>query len=308
MLTVGVDVGGTRIRGGVVDPRGGVLDTVAERTPDESRALESAIGRIVAELTARYPVRAVGVALAGFVSRDRSVVRFAPHLPWRDADVTARLARSIPLPLLIEHDGNAAAFAEQCFGAGADEGVTVYIALGTGIGAALLIDGQLYRGAHGVAPELGHLRVVPGGRACPCGKRGCWERYCSGTALAATFAEMLGPDDPRARATITGLDVAGAARDGDPVARRATAELASWLGAGLALVADVFDPDLVIIGGGLASSAPLFLNQAREHYLRMLTGGRFRPRARVAAARLGEEGGIIGAAELARRHLAPNQA
>ena len=161
------------------------------------------------------------------------------------------------------------------------------MALGTGIGAALLLDGELYRGAFGVAPELGHIRVVPDGRPCPCGKRGCWERYCSGTALATTAVELLARDPGRSPVLarlaaedpgrITGRRVAGAARDGDPVACAAMAELARWLGEGLALIADVFDPELVVIGGGVSESAPLFLDEAREHYAARLTGRRLPP-------------------------------
>jgi glucokinase len=317
VLTVGVDVGGTSVRAGVVDADGTVLDTARAATPGQDGALEAAIVGVIEELTARNPVHAVGLALAGFVTPDRRTVRFAPHLPWRDARVADRLAERCALPVVIEHDANAAALAERRFGASSGSGAgahsMVFIALGTGIGGALLVDGRIYRGAHGVAPELGHLRVVPDGRACACGKRGCWERYCSGTALVTTLIELLAAD-PGASPTlarlaavesrgITGRQVANAARDGDPTAERAMAELARWLGEGLALVADVFDPELVVIGGGVSGSAPLFLDEAREHYARVLTGGRHRPLARIRTAQLGDEGGLIGAAQLAREHL-----
>jgi glucokinase len=188
----------------------------------------------------------------------------------------------------------------------------VFVALGTGIGSALLLDGELYRGAFGVAPELGHIRVVPDGRPCPCGKSGCWERYCSGTALATTAVELLAKDhlhspvlarlaasDP---GQVTGQRVAAAAREGDPVACAALADLASWLGEGLALVADVFDPELMVIGGGVSESAPLFLDEAREHYAARLTGRGNRPLARVRVAQLGEAAAVVGAAELAREY------
>jgi glucokinase len=317
VLTIGVDVGGTSVRAGVVDAEGAVLDTARAATPDQDHAVESAIAGVVDALVARHRVAGVGLALAGFVTPDRQTVRFAPHLPWREAPVARRLAERCGLPVVIEHDANAAALAERRFGAASGTGERarsiVFLALGTGIGAALLVDGQLYRGAHGVAPELGHLRVVPEGRACPCGKRGCWERYCSGTALVATLVELLAAD-PSASPTLarktslgarwlTGRQVAAAAREGDPLARRAMAELAYWLGEGLALIADVYDPELVVIGGGVSGSAPLFLDEAREHYRRCLTGGRYRPPARIRTAQLGEEGGVIGAAQLAREHL-----
>jgi glucokinase len=315
LLTIGVDVGGTSVRAGVVDSDGQVLDTARAATPGRSAALERAIAGVIDELAARNPVSAVGLALAGFVTPDRRTVRFAPHLPWRDARVADVVAQRCRLPVVIEHDANAAALAERRFGAGAGPagGCTVFIALGTGIGAALLVDGEVYRGAHGVAPELGHLRVVPDGRPCSCGKQGCWERYCSGTALVTTLVELLA-EDPGASPTlarlaaeesrgITGRLVANAARDGDVLGQRAMADLARWLGEGLALVADVFDPGLVVIGGGVSGSAPLFLDEAREHYARVITGGRHRPLARVRTAQLGDQGGIVGAAQLAREHL-----
>lgn len=313
-----MDVGGTSVRAGVVDRDGQVLDTARAATPGRSAALELAITGVIEELAARNPVTAVGLALAGFVTPDRRTVRFAPHLPWREARVADVIAQRCGLPVVIEHDANAAALAERRFGAGAGHtggpGCTVFIALGTGIGAALLVDGEIFRGAHGVAPELGHLRMVPDGRPCACGKRGCWERYCSGTALVTTLVELLA-EDPGASPTlarlasreargITGRMVANAARDGDVLGRRAMAELARWLGEGLALVADVYDPELVVIGGGVSGSAPLFLDEAREHYADAVTGGRHRPLARVRTAQLGEQGGIVGAAQLARERLA----
>jgi glucokinase len=312
VLTVGVDVGGTRVRAGVVDAQGAILDTARTATPPQEGALESAVAGVVAELAGRHPVGAVGLALAGFVTPDRRSVRFAPHLAWRDAPVADRIADRVGLPVVVEHDVNAAALAERRFGAAKGAATVVFVALGTGIGSALLIDGELYRGAYGVAPELGHVRVVPDGRPCPCGKSGCWERYCSGTALAATAVELIadsGRDSPvlgRLAAAdpgqVTGQRVAAAAREGDPVAVAAVAALAHWLGEGLALVADVFDPELIVIGGGVSESAPLFLDDARAHYAARLTGRGNRPLARVRVAQLGAAAAVVGAAEVAREH------
>ncbi|HXV94092.1 MAG TPA: ROK family protein, partial [Pseudonocardia sp.] len=305
-----MDVGGTSVRAGVVAPDGTVLDTVRRPTPGSDAALEAAIAGTVAELARLHPVGGVGLALAGFVTPDRRGVRFAPHLSWRDAPVADRIARRVGLPVVVEHDANAAALAERHFGAAAGVRVAVFLALGTGIGAALLVDGELYRGAFGVAPELGHLRLVPGGRPCPCGGHGCWERYCSGTALAVTALELLARDRARSPVLgrlavqdpgqVTGRRVAAAAREGDPVARAAVAELARWLGEGLALVADVFDPELVVIGGGVSASSPLFLDEAREHYAAGVTGGGHRSLARIRTAQLGDTAAVVGAAELAR--------
>lgn len=167
----------------------------------------------------------------------------------------------------MDHDVNSAAWAEYRIGAAVGSPVALMVALGTGIGAGLIVDGEIYRGAHGVAPELGHLIVVPKGRPCPCGKRGCWERYCSGTALARTAVELwearnLPEPDELDYDQITGSVVAHAAAAGDPVALEAMTDLGRWLATGLALVADVLDPDVVVIGGGVSDAADLFLPAA----------------------------------------------
>ncbi|MEU4802508.1 ROK family glucokinase [Actinosynnema sp. NPDC023587] len=310
MLTVGVDVGGTSVRAGVVDADGAVLDTARAATPSGEEALEEAIGATVAEVASRHRVAAVGLAVAGFVTPDRRTVRFAPHLAWRQAPVADRIAERVGLPVVLEHDANAAALAEHRFGSARGAGIAVLVAIGTGIGGALLVDGEVFRGAHGVAPELGHLRLVPDGRPCACGKNGCWERYCSGTALTTTAVELLARhpgvstllarearSDSRA---VTGRRIAAAARDGDPLATRAMTDLARWLGEGLALVADVYDPEVVVIGGGVSESAPLFLDEARERYSAVVTGAGHRPLARIRTAQLGDDAGIVGVATLAR--------
>lgn len=313
MLTVGVDIGGTSVRAGVVDSGGAVLDQRRAPTASGEAALEDAVTGVVAELAGEHRVAAVGLAVAGFVTADRLRVRFAPHLPWRDAPIVTRLADRLALPVLLDNDANAAMVAEHRFGAAGGARVVMLVALGTGIGAALLIDGQLFRGGYGVAPELGHLRVVPDGRSCACGKRGCWERYCSGTALAVTAVELLArrrlATGPLAREAagdpggLNGARVAAAAREGDPLAGQAMSELARWLGQGLALIADVYDPELVVVGGGLAGSAPLFLDEAREQYASVLTGAGHRPLAQIRTGALGDGAALIGAAQLARDSL-----
>ncbi|CAM2969470.1 ROK family protein [Saccharomonospora xinjiangensis] len=309
MLTIGVDVGGTSVRAGVVDEAGCVVDFSRAATPGAEDALEDAIATVVAELRGRHVVDAVGLAVAGFVRPDRRSVLFAPHLPWRAAPVADRMATRLGLPVTLEHDANAAAVGEHRFGAARGANVALLLAIGTGIGAGLLLGGEIFRGSHGVAPELGHLRVVPDGRPCPCGRHGCWERYCSGTALAATAVELLARHPSRSTvlrrdladpAVVSGRRVAHAAREGDPVALEAFAELARWLGEGLAIVADVYDPEVIVLAGGVAESAPLFADEARDHYARVLTGAGHRPLARIRTSQLGDATAIVGAATLAR--------
>ncbi|RJQ69615.1 ROK family protein [Pseudonocardiaceae bacterium YIM PH 21723] len=305
-VCVGVDVGGTCVRAGVVYSDGTVGEIIRVSTIPVAADLEHAITGAVKSLAARHPVAAVGLAVAGFVAADRRTIGFSPHLPWRDVDLVARMRDLLELPVVLEHDCNAAAVAESRFGAAAGASVATLVALGTGIGGALLIDGAVFRGAHGVAPELGHLRVQPGGRVCACGRRGCWERYCSGTALATDALELLATHRNRPSVlrslpavSVTGRAVAAAAADGDSLALAAVDRLAGWLGEGLALVADVYDPELIVIGGGVSGSARLFLPAALARYAEAVTGGGHRTLARVEVAQLGDDAGMVGAATLA---------
>lgn len=316
-LTIGIDIGGTSVRASVVDDRGDMLDTLRAATPPTARALEHCLDRLVGELTSRWSARAVGMAIAGFITPDREVVRFAPHLPWRETLVAQEMTERIGIPVFIEHDANAAAVAEWRYGAAARGRNSLVLAIGTGIGAGLLIDGSIYRGSFGVAPELGHLTVVPDGRQCSCGKRGCWERYCSGTALVDTVVELLADGDwGRSQlaadvaadpGSLTGRRVAGAAVDGDAVALAAFAEFAASLGQGLAMIADIFDPDLIVIAGGVGSASGLYLDEAREHYAQLITGAGHRQLARIRGTQLGENAGVLGAAEVARQGISADR-
>ncbi|MFT4201457.1 ROK family protein [Gordonia sp. (in: high G+C Gram-positive bacteria)] len=312
--TIGIDIGGTSVRAAVVDDRGQMLDTLRAVTPATAEALEHCLDRLVGELRARWSVAGVGLAIAGFLTRDRSTVRFAPHLPWREARVAEEMSARIGLPVFAEHDANAAAVAEWRYGAAGHGHNSLVLAIGTGIGAGLVLEGRLYRGSHGVAPELGHLVIVPGGRPCGCGKRGCWERYCSGTALVDTVVELLANGEWGRSAlaaelaadpgSVTGRRIAAAANEGDPLALSAFASFATSLAHGLAMIADVFDPDLIVIAGGVGRASGLYLDDAREQYASLLTGAGHRTLARIRGTQLGESAGMIGAAEVARSELA----
>lgn len=312
-LTIGIDIGGTSVRASVVDDHGAMLDTLRAATPPTATALEHCLDRLVAELTSRWTARAVGLAIAGFLTPDREVIRFAPHLPWREARVAADMSARIGMPVFAEHDANAAAVAELRFGAASRGKNSLVLAIGTGIGAGLILDGEIYRGSFGVAPELGHLTVMPNGRACSCGKLGCWERYCSGTALVDNVIELLADGDwGRSQlaadvaadpGALTGRRVAGAAADGDAVAVAAFDQFAASLGQGLAMIADIFDPDLIVLAGGVGAASGLFLDEAREHYARLVTGAGHRQLARIRGTQLGESAGVVGAAEVARQGI-----
>jgi glucokinase len=311
-LTVGIDVGGTKIAGGVVDERGRILGTARRESPaTDTAAIEQSIEDLVTELRGAHEVTAVGVGAAGFVDSARSTVLFAPNLAWRDEPLRADLEKRIGLPVVIENDANAAAWGEFTFGAGEDVTDSLLVTVGTGVGGGMVLNGELHRGAFGVAAEIGHMRVVPGGLICGCGNRGCWEQYGSGNALVRDTREQARKGSLIARTlldraggdveNITGPLITEAARDGDDFAREQLASLGRWLGEGIASLTAVLDPAVVVIGGGVSEAGDLLLDPIRAHFAANLTGRNYRPRLEIRAALLGNKAGMIGAADLARR-------
>ncbi|WP_350277092.1 ROK family glucokinase [Kribbella sp. HUAS MG21] len=312
-LTIGIDVGGTKIAAGVVDENGVIIARTHRDTPaDSTDATAAAICDAAAELIAAHDVQAVGIGAAGFVSSDRSTVLFAPNLAWRDEPLGARVTEQLKVPVVVENDANAAAWGEFAFGAAKDVEHMVCITVGTGIGGGVVIDGQLLRGAHGVAAELGHMRVVPGGHRCGCGSRGCFEQYASGKALvregraqaesgslaAAQMLSVCGITDP---AELTGPMITDAAVQGDPCAVELLDELGRWLGEGVASLATIFDPSLVVVGGGVSAAKDLIMKSAVQAFEKVLPAKANRPHAPFTLAELGNDAGLIGAADLARR-------
>ncbi|AGP30560.1 ROK family protein [Corynebacterium terpenotabidum] len=308
-LTIGIDIGGTNLRAAVVDPTGRIIDVEQLPTPSSVGALDTAIGHVVAALRTRHEVVAVGLAVAAFITADQTSVRFAPHLPWRDIEIRDRMTRVLGLPVVLEHDANAAAWGEQILGPGREADTWAFFAVGTGIGGALVTDRKLYRGEFGTAPEFGHLTVVQGGRTCPCGKRGCLERYCSGSALELTAREFIATGrHPRSALAehyhsapegITGRTVVRLARDGDPLALKVIEDFACWMGRGLAVVQEILDPGLIVVGGGVSRDADLFLDHAVAEMAENVVGAGHRPLARVETGVLGADAGMIGVALLA---------
>jgi glucokinase len=310
-LAIGVDIGGTKVAAGVVDDEGRVIDSTRRPTPGADVAkTEAVIAEVVNELSARHEVSAVGIGAAGWIANDRATVLFSPHLAWRDEPLRDALAEAIGVPVVVENDANAAAWAEYRYGAARGARVAVMVTMGTGIGGGLVLDGVLYRGAHGVGCEYGHMSVVPDGRRCACGNRGCWEMYASGRALARDARELaavspIGAHRLMALAEgdlnrLTGQLVTEAAREGDPAAVEIYTTMGRWLGRGLASLAAVLDPTVFVIGGGVSEAGDLLLGPARQAFGESLTGRGFRPSADVRLAELGPQAGLVGAADLAR--------
>ena len=311
MLTIGVDVGGTKVAAGVVDEAGTILARTRQPTPSASPSdVEDVIAACVAELRKEHEVEAVGVGAAGFIDADRSRVFVAPNLSWRDEPLRDAVAARVGLPVVVENDANAAAWAEHQFGAGRGEPHLVVVTVGTGIGGGIVLDGRLYRGRYGIGAEFGHMQVEKAGRRCGCGQHGCWEQYCSGRALLHEAREIadvqrgygarlleLGDGRPEG---IEAPEVTQAAREGDPAALDCFEEVGSWLGQGLADLAAVLDPGAFVVGGGVADAGELLLVPARRVFAERLTGTEHRPHAEIRLAQLGNQAGLVGAADLAR--------
>lgn len=312
-LTVGVDVGGTKIAAGVVDGTGKLLAHTRRDTPAHSTSgVLSGIADAVRELAVSHEIAAVGIGAAGFVDAARSTVMFAPNLAWRDEDLRTELNTRLALPVVVENDANAAAWAESRFGAGRDHDDLAAITIGTGVGGGLVIGGRLLRGGYGVASEIGHITMVPYGRRCGCGLQGCWEQYGSGRALVTeareiarhspAFAAGLLADAGGDPDGISGEMVTAAAQRGDVGALHCFDEIGRWIGLGLAQLAAVLDPSLFVIGGGVSAAGEVLRSRVEDVFRAHLTGRGHRPVAEVRLAELGWEAGMVGAADLARMH------
>ncbi|MEU6232864.1 ROK family glucokinase [Kitasatospora sp. NPDC047058] len=310
-LTIGVDVGGTKIAAGVVNEAGEILARTRVPTPADPQWAVDAIAQAVRELKEQYPdVAAAGVGAPGFVDRDRSTVIFAPNIDWEEEPLRTRIEELTGLDTVVENDANCAAWAEFRFGAAAGHDDMVLITVGTGIGGGIVLDGRLHRGRFGVAGEIGHLNMVPDGLACGCGGKGCWEQYGSGRALRRYGREKAAADPIHGKRmldlndgvaeTIRGIHITQAAEEGDPLALECYAELADWLGRGMADLAALFDPGVFVLGGGVSDSGRLLLDPVAKAFGHYLTGGVHRPRAEVVLASMGSAAGIAGAADLAR--------
>jgi glucokinase len=309
--TVGVDVGGTKIAAGLVDEQGQVVARERTESPaTDPQQIVLTIGELVRRLSGTETVEAVGVSAAGFVDKARAMVVFAPNLAWRDEPLKRFLEEELDLPVIVENDANAAAWGEFTFGAGEDVEDFLMLTIGTGVGGGLVIDGDLVRGGFGMGGEVGHITMVPGGVRCGCGNLGCLESYGSGSALVRVSRELAGthPDSARGLVEraggdptrITGPLITAAAQEGDAFAIARLAELGDWIGQGVATLTAVLDPNVVVIGGGVGDAGELLLDPVRDSFERHVTGRGHRPMLEVRQAKLGNAGGLIGVADLAR--------
>jgi len=310
MHAIGVDIGGTKIAAGVVDDEGTILaKTRRDTEPDDAASIDRAIADVYAELSASYTISAIGLAAAGFVAADRSGVLFAPNIAWRDYPLRDNVAALIDddVTIVVENDANAAGWAEFRFGAGRGVEHMVMLTMGTGVGGAIVLDGELFRGGHGVAAELGHIRFIRDGILCGCGQHGCLEQYASGRALQREANDIadgggIGAALAAHRAEngkISGPAVSRLVLAGDPGAAEALRRVATALGEACGGFQAVLDPELFVIGGGVAQLGDALLEPMRVAYEKSLPGYGERPIATFKIAKLVNDAGLIGAADLA---------
>ena len=309
---IGIDVGGTKVLGGVVTGTGEILATARRDTPrDGGRALTEAIANVATELIQQYSVDSIGVSAAGFISSDRQTMLATPNISnWNGVNLVTELTEILHKKIVLENDANAAAWGEFKFGAGRGRSDLMMLTLGTGVGGGLILGSSVFRGAFGIGAELGHIRIVPEGQLCGCGIRGCLEQYASGSALLRHAREAIDASPLLARnllergdGTIEGLrgnHITEAARDGDPVAIAAFNTMATYLGAGIASLCAVIDPSCVVLGGGVIDAGELFLGPTRDAALRLIPFSGKHPYPEIVAAVLGNHAGLVGVADLSR--------
>ena len=308
-LGIGLDIGGTKVLGAIVDDTGAVVEEHRVPSPTGTWAglLASIVDAIGELLARRGDVACVGIGAAGMVDLD-GTIHYAPNVPaFRTTAVRADVEVSIGLPTVVDNDANVAAYAEARFGAARGMKDALVITLGTGIGGGVIVNGQVLRGAHGFAAEVGHFQIDPNGPMCACGERGHWEAMASGNALgemaqaAARRGELAAVlvaagGDPEA---IRGPHVSAAGHAGDADALALIDQYAFNVAIGLVGLANIFDPGVVAIAGGLVNDGELFLGPIRRHFLGHVEGSVHRPTPDIVPATLGERAGVIGAAILA---------
>ena len=305
--TIGLDIGGTKILGILLGPDGSVVREARQASPHTGAdALVATSAAVIVALD--EPAAGVAVGVAGLVDHDGNVA-YSPNLPLiRDTPLRRELAQATGREIVVDNDASVATLGEATYGAAAGREHVLLVTLGTGIGGGMLLGGQLYRGAHNFGGEIGHFTVDPNGPRCACGERGHWEAIASGTALGRMARDLVAHGgggaimaaaggDPSA---VTGLHVGEAAAKGDDDARHVLVQYADNVALGLAGLANIFDPETIVIAGGLVELGALLFGPLQDAFGRHIEAVDYRPAVPIVPAQLGERAGAIGAAVLAR--------
>lgn len=312
--SLGIDVGGTKCLAVVLGDDGQIVDEARRPTPRGDGSLPKLIDTLAELAVAMGPVDHIGVGVPGLVTRG-GVLRAAPNLDGvADFDVAGLLGDRIDRAVEVDNDATCAAVAEWMYGAGTGTDDMVLVTLGTGIGGGLVLGGRLQRGSNGFTGEYGHMVVDPDGPPCPCGRRGCWERYASGSGLARLAREAavgrrvsrvldIAGGDPEA---VRGEMVQQAAREGDPDSLAVIDDFGRWVAVGLVSLTNALDPERFVLGGGLAAGSDLYLDPIRAWFRRLIYQPELRPMPEIAFARWNDRAGAVGAALLHAAHHDPN--
>jgi len=308
--SIGIDIGGTKIAAGLVSPDGELSQLIKVPSPaSDPDLMAKTVVDLINQLAEGREIEAVGIAAAGFIDAERNEILYSPNLQWRHEPLRTRVQEMVSYPVTLENDANAAAWAEFRFGSGKKAQSMVMLTIGTGVGGAIIADGKLIRGGFGIGGELGHIRLINGGRQCGCGQRGCLEQYGSGTAFLKAARKLATSDGPAGRrlrelasenGILSGAEVSQAIMEGDVGALSLLRELGDYLGQGLASIVAALDPEVCIIGGGVSIAGENLTEPIYFSYLNNLPAKGYRPELEVIAAKLGNEAGIIGAADIAR--------
>ena len=292
---IGIDIGGTKIAGGVVSASGELLARAEKPTrADDPEEIIASVAALVSELSDNDSATTIGVAVAAFLDSNRETLYFSPNIAWKDFPLKDRLESALGRGVLLENDANAAGWAEYRFGAAQNSSSMIMLTMGTGVGGAVIDRGRLLVGGFGAGGELGHIIIQPGGLECGCGNRGCLEQYASGTALMRETRVAL------RQPNLTTEHVAELLESGDPDAMAALRAVCGYMGLGIASLVAVTDPDTVVIGGGVARAGLLLSDMITEAFVSHYAASEKRPTAAIVVATLGNTAGMIGAADLAR--------
>jgi glucokinase len=308
-LTIGIDIGGTKISVGVVDSSGNLIDSSRCSTPTEGgKELISSVINLIKEFNKKYEIKGIGISIAALISSDYGTIVGAPNIAnLSKLNFVNEIKEEFELPIIIENDANAAMWAEFKFGNAKGLNPVMFFIIGTGVGGGLVIDGKLFKGANGIGAEFGHMCVVPNGLLCGCGSKGCLEQYASGGALIryANEALLANPDKSEevlsfGEGKLSGTALTKAAKAGNELALAAFSKQADWLGLACASYSLIIDPQAIIIGGGVVDAGELFLAPVRAAMRKYMPFAESHVPPKIIAAKFGNDAGLIGAADLVR--------
>jgi glucokinase len=309
-MLIGVDLGGTNLRTALLSQDGVILEKQKDAS-HASEGYEKVLQRLIENIKRQrdiglgqgHDVAAVGVGAPGVINISQGVVVKSPNLPdWNNLPLKAALEKALGLPVFIENDANAAALGEQWRGAGKGIGSMVLLTLGTGVGGGIVLNGRIWHGADGMAGEIGHMTILPEGRQCGCGNTGCLEMYASARGVLQNYRDALASRKEPVPSDITSQQVYQAAREGDETAIRAMKETGRYLGIGIASLINIFNPEMIVIGGGVKDAWDLFIDVTRAEVLKRAFDVPAR-RARIVPSGLGDDAGMVGAAAVALQRL-----